>query len=1448
MSEPQIMPKELSWSGERYVPQLGGNIRVEHLHRYLMARDLCRGRRVLDIACGEGYGSAMLSQVAARVYGVDIAEETVSHARARYGRPQLEFQIGSCSAIPLPDASVDVVVSFETIEHHGEHDAMMREVRRVLVPGGTLVISSPDRLEYSDVPQYRNPFHVRELYRAEFDDLLRTYFAHVTIAGQRVKAGSLVWPLDSSSVQRFEGFDASGSSDEVEPLGPALYLIAVASDQPVAALPTGFLDGGGFVWFGDHTAALQAAEADFHTRVRQLDAARAERARAAALEIERACLTERVSALDTSVKRLQSELGAIESSHSWRLTAPLRRFRSAVAHGRPIGDAAAAALREMYAALPLSTSARLRIRAWLFRAMPVVFRRTAAYRAWDTYRRTHAQVSAGPTASGTAPVPPAAWTETLYAGTSKEFVPLTPSPGVDTRIKAIAFYLPQFHPIPENDRWWGKGFTEWTNVARGRPQFEGHYQPHLPGELGFYDLRLPEVQRRQAELAKAYGLYGFCYHHYWFGGTRLLRQPLEQLLAAPEIVFPFCLCWANENWTRRWDGKDAEILVSQHHSPEDDLAFIQDIEPALRDPRYIKVDGKPLLLVYRPSLLPDARATAARWRAYCRDAGIGELYLVSTHAFDRVSPLDFGFDAATEFAPNNIGATPITDSVRLLNPDFKGAVYDYRYLVEYSQSCLPPADFTLFRSVTPMWDNVARRSSRGTVFAHSSPSLYREALEHVCRYTDRHLPERPIVFINAWNEWAEGAHLEPDQRHGYAYLQATADALARFPTSSGSAPLVVVSHDAYVHGAQLIALAIVRTLVERMGRRVEVLLCGDGPLRAEFEKLGRVHDFFSARATPQERTRIIHDLFAGGARIALCNTSVVGATAAQLKEAGFCVVALVHELPGLIDAHGLHASARTIADCSDHVVFPAQVVRDRFVEMTGLAPDRAVVRPQGIFAPNRYRGRRAEARAALRSQLGVEPETQIALGVGYADRRKGVDLFVDVGLKLLQTTPGFVLVWVGHGDATMMAAVHERLEGTGLERRFLFPGLVAKPDLYYAGADVFLMTSREDPFPMVVLEALDAEIPVVGFEDAGGFVELLRRGCGTLVSFGDTSAMAAAVTRLLADAGERTRVADAGRHVIDTEFDYLSYTRALVHLASPTSERVSVIVPNYNYARYLPGRLRSIFAQTYRPHEIIVLDDCSSDDSLAVAEAISRESPVPIRIIANEANQGCYRQWLKGIREASGDLIWIAEADDTCEPTLLARLMPAFSNPSVVLAYCQSRQIDDSGRVLAPDYLAWTDEVDSLRWRGAYVRPGRDEIVDALAIKNTIPNVSAVVFRRPDLSAIADQLAGMRNAGDWLIYVHVLEQGDVAFIPEPLNDHRRHQGSLTIGQGGLNLMKEILQVQQHIRSRHAVSPTVEARRVTHLQTVYEYLHLNEQGPPSFQDHEQLRVFLDATVA
>jgi len=290
-------------------------------------------------------------------------------------------------------------------------------------------------------------------------------------------------------------------------------------------------------------------------------------------------------------------------------------------------------------------------------------------------------------------------------------------------------------------------------------------------------LRVGDVQRQQVELAKNYGLAGFCYYFYWFDRKRLLELPLRRHLENADIDLPFCLCWANENWTRRWKGDDQAILIAQAHSAEDDLAFIEYVAPYLRDPRYIRVDAKPLLLVYRPRLLPDARATAKRWRDWCRANGIGEIFLACTQSFEAVDPQAFGFDAAIEFPPMD-RPPDITDQIKLLNPNFTGVVYDWRSFVERSRAYSKP-DYRLFRGVCPSWDNEARRPGRGTVFMHSTPALYQEWLENACSDTVARCanPEERLVFINAWNEWAEGAYLEPDRRYGYAWLRATRNAL-----------------------------------------------------------------------------------------------------------------------------------------------------------------------------------------------------------------------------------------------------------------------------------------------------------------------------------------------------------------------------------------------------------------------------------------------------------------------------------------------------------------------------------------------------------------------------------------------------------------------------------------------------------------------------------------------
>lgn len=371
-------------------------------------------------------------------------------------------------------------------------------------------------------------------------------------------------------------------------------------------------------------------------------------------------------------------------------------------------------------------------------------------------------------------------------------IPFPPDPSSSGGPKLIAYYLPQFHPIPENDAWWGKGFTEWTNVSKAVPQFPGHYQPHLPGELGFYDLRSKETLVRQIELARGYGIHGFCFYFYWFNGKTLLETPLRTYLNDPALDLPFCLCWANENWTRTWDGQDHQVLMEQSHAPRDDLQFIRHIRDYLVDPRYIRVEGKPLLLVYRVSLLDDPKATVQRWREYCRKTGIGEIHLAAVLSFDISDPRPFGFDSAVEFPPHGLDLpAPKNSEVGLVSAEYSGQILDYRetaLLAAVSNFTATAKDeFVTHRGVMTSWDNEARRPGRGRIFDEATPSAFANWLRLALLKTVRqNLPAHQFVFINAWNEWAEGAHLEPDRRFGYAYLAATACTLRLFDENSVS--------------------------------------------------------------------------------------------------------------------------------------------------------------------------------------------------------------------------------------------------------------------------------------------------------------------------------------------------------------------------------------------------------------------------------------------------------------------------------------------------------------------------------------------------------------------------------------------------------------------------------------------------------------------------------------
>jgi lipopolysaccharide biosynthesis protein len=368
-------------------------------------------------------------------------------------------------------------------------------------------------------------------------------------------------------------------------------------------------------------------------------------------------------------------------------------------------------------------------------------------------------------------------------------------------IRPIAIYLPQFHPVKENNEWWGEGFTEWTNVVKGKPRFKNHYQPHLPADLGYYDLRLAEVREAQAELARKYGVYGFCYYHYWFNGRRILERPFQEVFESGKPDFPFMLCWANENWTRIWDGGENHVLLKQEYSPEDDRNHIRALIPYFKDKRYIRVNGRPVFAIYKDSLFPDIAKTIQVFKEECAKHEV-DLYICK---FERSlmtikgDPQGLGFDASIEFQPLSIARNEFVKANRrspyakffsakkyinyfkrnvLKHKVNEDLIIDYPKFVEYDiKRAIAP--YKIFPCVSPGWDNSSRRPDKNAqIFVNSTPTVFRQWVESKVRKFKSFSAEENFLFINAWNEWAEGNHLEPDQRYGHQYLEALKQGIA----------------------------------------------------------------------------------------------------------------------------------------------------------------------------------------------------------------------------------------------------------------------------------------------------------------------------------------------------------------------------------------------------------------------------------------------------------------------------------------------------------------------------------------------------------------------------------------------------------------------------------------------------------------------------------------------
>lgn len=1008
---------------------------------------------------------------------------------------------------------------------------------------------------------------------------------------------------------------------------------------------------------------------------------------------------------------------------------------------------------------------------------------------------------------------------------SAQFEELRPLPAsAKPRAKVLAYYLTQFHAFPENDKWWGTGFTEWTNIARGVPRFKDHYQPRIPRDLGFYSLGDIETMRKQVRFAQAAGVYGFVYYYYWFNGKRLLERPLEQFLKARDINMPFCLMWANENWTRRWDGMEGEVLISQDYLADDDERLLSDFNRHFKDKRYIRIQGRPLLMIYRPRLIPDTAKVIARWRSIFAKKFNEDPIIIMSQSFDDYDPAPNGMDGAIEFPPHKLTKyVPLVNSeAKILDDTYSGQIYGYDDVAKYSIE-EPRPNFPLIKTVVPSWDNDARRQGTGLVIQGSTPQKYEAWLATLVEQAQKHtFFGDAFVCVNAWNEWCEGAYLEPDLHFGSAYLNATARAATGLTRDLSLPKILLIGHDAFPSGAQHLLLNIGRTLRSAFNIEVEYLLLQGGAMESEYASVAPLTVLKQASEIPAT----LRHFREKGFTAAIANTSASGRATKFLAEMGFRTISLVHELPRILREKNLEDVAQMAIGSAQHVVFASEFVRDRLVEALKLdaGDGRFMIRAQGSY--KQIEPAPAEA-VLVRKEFGIAPTDKMVLGVGYADLRKGFDLFLQVWNLVRQQHPNVHFCWAGGIDPGLqewLGPEIRRAEATG---RFHLAGFRSDMQALYSASDIYALTSREDPFPTVALEALSVGVPVVAFQDSGGIPGfLLKENVGRVVPYCDVPAMAQAVENFLRrtpSEAERARMTE----IIQTKFAFADYVRDLLRLAVPSLPTISVAVPNYNYAHCLPERLYTIFDQNHPVEEIIVLDDCSSDDSIPVIMKLADERQRDLTLVINEQNSGSvFAQWAKAAEMARGEFLWIAEADDLSEPTFLSSLLALMNgDPDIAFGFSDSKSIDADGSHLYASYKPYYATIEPGALSRTEMFDGRDFVTRCLGVKNTILNVSSVLWRREALlralEACRADLRDLRMAGDWRIYLEALgtRGAKVAYIADPLNIHRRHAASVTHSLKAQKHIEEIDSMHRIARERFGFTDRETKSQAAYLEEV-----------------------------
>ncbi len=891
-------------------------------------------------------------------------------------------------------------------------------------------------------------------------------------------------------------------------------------------------------------------------------------------------------------------------------------------------------------------------------------------------------------------------------------------------VKAIAFYLPQFHPIEENSRWWGKGFTEWTNVTKARPLFRWHHQPQLPADLGFYDLRLPQAQLAQANLAHDYGLHGFCYYYYWFDGKKVLNEPIEQMLDSGSPNFPFCVCWANENWSRNWDGQNKHVLLEQHYSRDSNLELIHEFIKLMRDDRYIRHNGKPVLLVYRIRIIPNWLETAQMWRDECRKAGIGEIHLCAVRF--GLEPLDgqpaeFGLDSFVLFPPHESEKVDVRSSVRDLAPDFNGTIFDYDSAMEMDLERFDKGyPWPVHRGVMLGWDNTARRPRDSRIFLGSTPARLHRWLKAIAAQEDQHNENtESLVFINAWNEWAEGTNLEPSAKFGRGYLQALRSALGPLVEKTERPSPIVAESILPLEQASMITAQWFEGARPRKPDAPSVLVCAHVVSHHLFGAERSFLDVLDALAELNINIIValptdVHAFYTRLCQERSCGVAVLPYR--QWRDNRAPEGDIVDAFETLIDAQRIDAVyANTIvllepliaaraAGCKTLVHARELVDRDEgLVAQIGLDPE-AIVRKveslaDGIVA-NSFETERLFGKHENRFCVPnvIDPDDlDMANTVGDKVKfvmassnipKKGLDDFIAVARACEQSVPNAEFVLVGPENSHLKAA---RIDAPG---NIVFAGYANSPAHAMGQGNVVLSLSQfAESFGRTVAEGQAARRPVIAY-DWGAVPELIAHGeTGFLAPYRDVEAVCTYVKLICENPDMISRMGEAGRARMLASYTPPALVNGLWRALESTLNQpigrhraprsVTVIIPVFNAYEATRACLEALKTHT-DPAEavrIVMLNDASTDPRMAPLLDTFAQLP-GFHFLTNPVNKGYTTTINAGIEWAEGDDVVLLNSDAVVTGGWLAGLArAAYSGTKVATATAMS---DNAGAFSFP--------------------------------------------------------------------------------------------------------------------------------------------------------------------